>query len=168
MRPRGKDIDQKQYRRGSHTVTDLKCHFVWRTKYSHRVPRDDVALREHDIIREIRAAQGLDVVKGSIRPDHIHILIGAPADYCPAKIARILKGKSSYPPRRESPCPREQFRGRRPWCRGYFCSTVGAVPEEQIRQVIANQSDEAETFEDADEPLGIGDGESEIESDFSG
>src|SRR5665648_658738 len=96
-------MDKEGYRRGSHTVTDLKYHFVWKTKYSYGVMKAEVALRLRDIIREICAEKGLAVVKGNIRPNHVHILISAPPYLSPAKIAQYLKGKSSYRLQREFP-----------------------------------------------------------------
>ena len=160
-------MDKERYQRGSHTVTDLKYHFVWKTKYSYGVLRDDVALRVRDIIREICAEKGLQVVKGHIRPNHIHILISAPAYYSPAKIAQYLKGKSSYRLQREFPSLQKRYWGRHLWSRGYFCSTVGAVTEEQIQQYIANQSDESETFKVWDETKSVEDTERKLESDSS-
>ncbi|MDD3581513.1 MAG: transposase [Desulfobacca sp.] len=45
-------MDKDGYQRGSHTVTDLKYHFVWRTKYSYGVLRGKMAMRVRDIIRQ--------------------------------------------------------------------------------------------------------------------
>ena len=140
---------------------------MWKTKYSYGVLRDDVALRVRDIIREICAEKGLQVVKGHIRPNHIHILISAPAYYSPAKIAQYLKGKSSYRLQREFPSLQKRYWGRHLWSRGYFCSTVGAVTEEQIQQYIANQPDESGTFKVWDETKSVEDTERKLESDSS-
>ena len=52
-------MDKDGYQRGSHTVTDLKYHFVWRTKYSYGVLRGEVAMRVRDIIREICAPRDM-------------------------------------------------------------------------------------------------------------
>jgi len=160
-------MEKERYQRGSHTVTDLKYHFVWKTKYSYGVLKDDVALRLRDIIREICAEKSLQVVKGNIRPNHIHILISAPAYYSPAKIAQYLKGKSSYRLQREFASLQKRYWGRHLWSRGYFCSTVGAVTEEQIEQYIANQSEERGTFKVWDESERATDGERKLESDSS-
>ncbi|HYQ91969.1 MAG TPA: IS200/IS605 family transposase, partial [Candidatus Competibacteraceae bacterium] len=35
-------VDRERYRRGSHTVTELKYHLVWKTKYSYPVLRGDI------------------------------------------------------------------------------------------------------------------------------
>jgi putative transposase len=139
------------YRRGSHTVTELKYHFVWKTKYSYDVLRGEVGLRLRDILREICAETSMEVVKGNIRANHIHLLVSAPAHLSPGKMAQYLKGKSSYRLQREFPSLQKRYWGRHLWGRGYFCATVGAVTEEQIQQYIANQSEESSGFKVWDE-----------------
>jgi putative transposase len=160
-------MDTERYRKGSHTVTDLKYHFVWKTKYSYGILKDEVALRVRDIIREVCAEKGMQVVKGNIRPNHIHVLISAPAYMSPAKMAQYLKGKSSYRLQREFPMLQKRYWGRHLWSRGYFCSTVGAVTEEQIKQYIANQAEEPGTFKVWDESESPAEGERKLESDSS-
>ncbi len=140
-----------RYRRGAHTVLDLKYHFVWKTKYSYPVLRGDVGLRLRELIRQICAEKGLSVVKGHVRPDHIHLLVSAPAYLSPSKMAQFLKGRSSYRLQREFPVLRKRYWGQHLWGRGYFCSTVGAVTEKQIKEYIENQTDENGTFDVWDE-----------------
>jgi putative transposase len=48
-----------RYRRGAHTVLELKYHFVRKTKYSYRVLRGDVGLRLRELIRQIGAEKGI-------------------------------------------------------------------------------------------------------------
>jgi putative transposase len=156
---------KESYRRGSHTVTDLKYHFVWKTKYSYDVLRGDVGLRLRDILREICVETGMEIVKGNVRPNHVHLLISAPAHLSAGKIAQYLKGKSSYRLQREFPSLQKRYWGRHLWGRGYFCNTVGSVTEEQIRQYIANQSEEPGTFKVWDEVKA--DAHDELESDSS-
>ncbi len=45
----------KDYRKGSHTVHDIKLHFVWITKYRYNILNGDIALR----VREIMAQSDL-------------------------------------------------------------------------------------------------------------
>ncbi len=93
----------------------------------------------------------MSIVKGHVRPDHVHILISAPACMSPAKIAQLLKGKSSYRLQREFPELRKRYWGQHLWSRGYFCATVGAVTEEQVKEYIENQEEEDEKFKVWDE-----------------
>ena len=141
----------ERYRRGSHTVLELKYHFVWKTKYAYRVLRGDVGLRLRALIRQVCEEQQMHVLQGNIRSDHVHLLVSAPSWLSPAKMAQLLKGKSSYRLQREFPHLRKKYWGQHLWSRGYFCATVGAVSEEQIKAYIAHQDEEASTLEVWDE-----------------
>jgi len=89
-------MSKERYRRGAHTVTDFKYHFVWKTKYSYSVLKRDLALRLRDIIRDICTENKMSVVKGNIPPNHTYILVNAPSYLSSAKIMQLVKGKSSY------------------------------------------------------------------------
>ena len=144
-------MSKERYSRGCHTVTELKYHFVWKTKYSYGVLKDEIALRTRDIIREICIEKSIKVVKGNIRPNHIHLMVSAPSHLSPAKMAQYFKGKSSYRLQREFPALRKQYWGQHLWGRGYFCSTVGAVTEQQTKEYIDNQTDSPDVFKIWDE-----------------
>ena len=66
-------MNQERYRKGSHTVTELKYHFVWKTKYSYHVLKGEIGLRLRDIVREICAEKKITIEKGNVRSNHIHI-----------------------------------------------------------------------------------------------
>lgn len=144
-------MEKDRYQRGAHTVLDLKYHLVWKTKYSYPVLRGDVGLRLRELIRQVSAEKSLSIVQGNIRSNHVHLLIQAPAYLSPSKIAQLLKGRTSYRLQREFPGLRKRYWGQHLWGRGYFCCTVGAVTEHQIREYIENQSDEDGSFDVWDE-----------------
>jgi putative transposase len=146
-------MSKARYRRGAHTVTDFKYHFVWKTKYSYNVLQGELALRLRDIIRDICAENKMSIIKGNVRANHIYVLVSAPAYLSPAKIAQYLKGKSSYRLQREFPQLRKKYWGRHLWSRGYFSATVGAVTEDQIKQYIEDQSDDPDSFQVWDESM---------------
>ncbi len=93
--------DSERYRRGAHTVTDIKYHFVWKTKYSYGVLSGEIANRARQVLREICAEHGIKIVSGNIRRNHIHLLISVSAELSVAKVVQFLKGKSSYRLQRE-------------------------------------------------------------------
>jgi putative transposase len=133
------ESERQRYRRGAHTVTELKYHFVWKTKYSYQVLRGDIALRLRELLKEVCAEKGMEVVRGNIRANHI--LVSAPAHLSPAKMAQYLKGRTSYRLLREFHELRKRYWGQHLWGWGYFCATVGAVTEEQVKQYIESQED---------------------------
>ena len=144
--------DRERYRRGAHTVTDLKYHFVWKTKYNYSVLRGDIGLRLREVLRMICVEQAMTIVQGNIRSNHVHLLVSAPAHLSPAKMVQYLKGKSPYRLQREFRELQRRYWGQHLWGRGYFCATVGAVTEEQVKRYIEEQDEETGTIQVWDEP----------------
>jgi putative transposase len=58
-----------EYRKGSHSTYDLRYHIVFCTKYRYRVLTGQVATRAREIIREVCAANYIDIVSGGMSPD---------------------------------------------------------------------------------------------------
>ena len=147
-------MDKDRYRKGAHTVLDLKYHCVWKTKYSHPVLRGEVGLGLRRILREIASQKQITIVKGNIRSDHVHVLVSVPSYYSPAKLMQYLKGKSSYWLQREyAKILKKNYWGQHVWSRGYFCATVGAVTEEQVKAYIEHQDDDPKELQVWDEKL---------------
>ena len=142
-----------RYEKGAHTVYEIKYHFVWKTKYGYGVLRDDVGLRTREILREICAENGLKIVSGNVRANHVHLLVSSPTNMSPAQIAQFLKGKSSHRLQREFRELQKRYWGQHLWARGYFCATVGAVNEEMIKKYIENQQEEEGNFKVWDREL---------------
>ena len=109
----------------------------------HEVPiqgaEGGVAERTRDLIRQICEAREVVIVRGSVSPDHVHMLLSASADLAPAKLVQYIKGGSSRKLQDEFPELRKRYWGQHLWVRGYFCATVGAVDEATICEYIENQ-----------------------------
>lgn len=125
-----------EYRRGAHTVYDIQYHFVWVTKYRYHVLRGEVAERARELIRQSCMSREIKILKGHISRDHIHLLVSCPPRLSPAKVMQYVKGRSSRLLQQEFPHLKKRYWGQHIWARGYFCATVGAVTEEQIREYI--------------------------------
>ena len=128
-----------EYRRSAHAVFDIKYHVVWITKYRYKILRGRVAERARDLVRQICAAREVVIVRGAVSPDHIHLLVSAPAHLSPAKLEQYIKGRSSRRLQDEFPELRKRYWGQHLWARGYFCATVGAVDEQTVKAYIENQ-----------------------------
>ena len=145
-------IDSKErYRKGAHTILDLKYHIVWKTKYSYSVLKGEIGLRLRDILKQVASEKEISIVKGNIRPNHVHILVSAPAYLSPSKMVQTMKGRSPFLLQREFPELRKRYWGMHLWGRGYFCATVGAISEEQVQAYIENQTEEDKDFKIWDE-----------------
>ena len=84
-----------EYRRGAHSLYDLKYHVVFCTKYRYRVLTGNIATRVREIIREICASNYVDIIRGSLSPDHLHLLLSVPPNLPLSKVVQYIKGKSS-------------------------------------------------------------------------
>ena len=84
-----------EYRYGSHTVFNLEYHFVWVTKYRYKVLTGEVALRARELVRQTCEAFEMQIIKGVVSPDHVHIFVSAPPTMAPSEIMRRIKGRTS-------------------------------------------------------------------------
>lgn len=127
------------YRHGAHSLYDLKYHVVFCTKYRYRILTGEIGLRARDLIREICRSNYVDVVSGSMSPDHVHLLLSVPPSISLSKLVQYIKGKSSRKLLMEYSQLHKRYWGQHMWSRGYFAVTVGNVNEEEIQRYIENQ-----------------------------
>jgi len=107
-----------EYRRSAHAVFDLKYHLVWITRYRYKVLRGRVAERTRDLIRQSCEARELVIIRGAVSPDHVHMLVSAPAHLAPSKMVQFIKGRSSRRLQEEFPELRKKYWGQHMWARG--------------------------------------------------
>ena len=127
------------YRKGSHSVYDLKVHIVWITKYRKPVLFGDVAVRLRDLIREICRTMEVDILKGHVSKDHVHLFVSISPQLPVSKLAGRVKGKTSRKLLAENRRLAKEFWGRHLWASGYFAASSGNVTDEVIMQYIAAQ-----------------------------
>ena len=135
-----------EYRKGSHTVYDIKYHFVWITKYRYPVLRGEVALRARELLRQGCEANNIRILKGSVGKDHIHMLLSCPTTMSPSEIVQKLKGRTSRLLQEEFPALRKKYWGQHMCGRGYFCGTVGEVDQKTIENYIEHQGEDDDNF----------------------
>jgi REP element-mobilizing transposase RayT len=63
--------------------------------YRYPILRGEVAERARDVIRQIYHAREVMIMRGSVSPGHIHLLVSAPPQLSPPKLAQYVKGKLS-------------------------------------------------------------------------
>ena len=129
----------EKYRHGSHSRYDLKVHLVFVTKYRKQVLQGEIAKRCRVLIREICLSNEIQIVKGHISRDHVHLLLNYPPRLSVSKLAQYIKGKSSRKLLQEYAELRRKFWGQHLWARGYFAVSTGNVTDKVIEEYIANQ-----------------------------
>ena len=132
----------QKYRKSSHTVYDLKYHVVWITKYRKPVLRGEIAERVRDLIREICKAKDVEIIKGHISSNHVHMFVSVPPHISVSQLVQFLKGKSSRKMLAEYKSLSRAFWGRHMWARGYFVASSGNVTDEVIVKYIEEQGKE--------------------------
>ena len=134
------------YRRGTRSVFSLHVHVVWCTKYRKKVLGGDVGARVRDLARQVCSEMGVEVLRGVVAGDHVHMLVSMPSQMSVSKLVQRVKGKTSYKLQREFDGLRRQYWGQRMWARGYFASTTGNVTDEMIAEYITNHTETDDTF----------------------
>jgi putative transposase len=129
-----------EYLHRGHTVTDIKYHFAWVTKYRYPVLKGVVALRARDIIREVCEAREVTIIKGVVSKDHVHLFVLCPPHLSPSKVMQWVKGRTSRKLQQEFEELRKQYWGRHLWARGYFCASSGTVTDELIKAYIEHHT----------------------------
>jgi putative transposase len=130
----------RNYRKTSHSVYDIKYHFVWITKYRKPLLSGTVAKRLRELIREACHTMDIEIIKGHISRDHVHLFVSVPPYHSVNNVHKRLKGKTSRRLLSESRILAKQCWGRHLWARGYFAASSGNVTDEVIAQYIGQQS----------------------------
>lgn len=132
----------ENYRKSSHSLYDVKYHFVWVTKYRRKILSGVVGTRVRDLVREICSTYDIEILQGSISKDHVHVLLSCPPNISPSKVMQYIKGKTSRKLMMEFKHIQKQYWGRHLWARGYFVATSGNVTDEVIMEYIKQQDKE--------------------------
>jgi putative transposase len=140
------------YRKSSHTVYDIKFHIVWITKYRYKILKGNIAHRLVALLKQGCEAKEIEIIKGHVSQDHVHMLISIPPNLSISDVVRYLKGRSSHLLQDEFPELKRQYWGQHMWARGYFCATIGEITEEMIKEYIENHKDK-ENFSISDDEL---------------
>ena len=85
----------KNCRKTSHSVYDIKFHFVWITKYRKPILFGDVAIRVRDLIREICNSMDMENIKVHVSKDHVHLFVSVPPYHSVSDVMQKIKGKTS-------------------------------------------------------------------------
>jgi len=130
------------YRTTSHTRFDNKYHLVWITKYRKRILQGDIGIRTRDIIRQVCEKYGIDIIRGNISPDHVHLFVSIPPQHSVSRIVQNIKGRSSRILQQEFRELRKEYWGRHFWAIGYFSVTSGNIMDEMIMKYIEEQGNQ--------------------------
>jgi putative transposase len=129
---------ESRFRHTPGGVSALGLHVVWCPKYRRQILRGRVAARLDQLLTEIAAERGWNIVAKEVMPDHVHVFVRVGPSDSPAEVARQFKGRTSQVLRSEFPWLARQ---RVLWSKSYFAASVGYVSESTVRHYIEHQWD---------------------------
>jgi len=125
-----------QYDKGKHCVFYHRYHLVWSTKYRYKLLRGELQLRVRDIVRQVCAENGVEILKGVVSSDHVHVFVSIPPKLAVSDLMRRIKGRTAFKLFREFPKLKKRYWGCHFWGRGYFSTTNGAITEDVVLQYL--------------------------------
>jgi len=128
-------------RKSSHSVHSLQVHLVWITKYRYHVLQGDVQLRCRDILRQVCNSLDIQILKGVVSKDHIHLHLSYPPTLSISEIVKRLKGRSSRMLLQEFPELNRRYWGNHFWGIGYGSWSTGNITEELLSSYLDHHKD---------------------------
>ena len=129
------------YRRTSHSVSRLAVHIVWVTKYRYHVLKGDVQQRARDLIVQICNSENVEILKGVVSKDHVHIHIEYPPSLSISTLVKKLKGRTSRILQIEFPQLKKQYWGRHFWAVGYGAWSTGNISDKMVQEYLEHHKD---------------------------
>lgn len=123
----------------SHVRWDCKYHVVFVPKYRRKVLYGRIRKEVREILLDLCKQRDVEVVEGTLKPDHVHMCLRVPPKYSIAFVIGFLKGKSAIRIHRSQGVTRAT--GLHFWARGYCVSTIG-LDEAMIRNYIREQEEQ--------------------------
>jgi len=128
-------------RKGSHSIHQLHVHLVWSTKYRYLVLRDDIQVRCRDLIRQTCDSLDVQILKGVVSKDHIHLHISYPPKLSVSDILKRLKGRSAKILLDEFPELKRRYWGGHLWAIGYGAWSTGNITDEMIQEYLEHHKE---------------------------
>jgi len=143
----------------SHTKWMCKYHIVFTPKYRRKAVYNQYKESIRDILKQLCAHKGVEIIEGHLMVDHIHMLVSIPPQMSVSYFMGYLKGKSALMIFDKHANLKYLYGNRHFWAEGYYVSTVG-LNEATIRKYIQEQ----ETHDIAMDKLSV----KEYEDPFKG
>ena len=133
-------LPEEDIRTGRHCVFALHAHLVFVTKYRHPVFTDRHLGRLGEIMRDVCADFGAELVEFNGESNYVHLLVNFPPKVAVSRLVNSLKGVSSRRMRQEFlDLRRHYYRENHLWATSYFAASVGGAPLTVLRQYIEQQ-----------------------------
>lgn len=117
-------------------MSRLTVHIVWVTKYRYHVLVGDVQKRCRSLLIQDLETLDVEILKGVVSKDHIHMHIEYPPKLSVSEIVKKLKGRSSRLLQREFPHLKKRYWGQHFWATGYGAWSTGNITDEMVQEYL--------------------------------
>ena len=125
----------------SHTWWNCKYNIVFIPKYRRKEIYGKLRSDIGQILRQLCAYKGVEIMEAHAMPDHIHMLVRIPPKIAVSNFVGYLKGKSSLMIFKRHANLKYKCGNRNFWAKGFFVSTVG-LDTEKVQEYIRDQEKE--------------------------
>jgi len=123
-------------RKGTHSVYQMHVHNIWGTKYRYSVLKGDIQLRCRELIRQTCDSLDVQILKGVVSKDHVHLHLSYPPKLSVSDMVRRLKGRSAKILLEEFGELRRRYYGGHFWGIGYGAWSTGNITDEMIQTYL--------------------------------
>lgn len=133
------------YKTHNHAKFKIRYHVILSVKYRKKLLKSIIESLKKSLKRAEEISNGwkieaIETDSKNGKDDHIHLLIKSNPQIAPFNIIKTIKQITTFDMWNENKDYLEKFffNGKHYlWTRGYFCSTVGNVSEETLKEYIA-------------------------------
>ena len=119
-----------------HTVSRLTVHIVWSTKFRYKVLTGEIQKRSRMLLIQICDAEDIEILKGVVSKDHVHMHINYRPKQSISDIVKKLKGRSSRKLQEEFSELKKRYWGQHFWAIGYGCWSTGNITDEMVNEYL--------------------------------
>ena len=134
-----------EQRSNGHTVSQLSVHIVWSTKYRYSVLLGDIKLRCRSILIQICEAEDVQILKGVVSKDHVHMHLSYRPSISISNLVKRLKGRSSRKLQQEFSDLNKKYWGRHFWAIGFGCWSTGNITDEMVNEYLEHHRNPNDT-----------------------
>lgn len=123
----------------------MSCHIVWATKHRYPVLRCDIQERCRDLLIQICNSENVQILKGVVSKDHIHMHVEYPPSMSVSLLVKKLKGRTFHHLQQEYPDLRKRCWGQHFWAIGYGVWITGLITDEMVQEYLEHHRDNPNT-----------------------
>ena len=105
-------------------------------KYRYHVLEGDIQKRCRSLLIQICESEGIEILKGVVSKDHVHIHIEYPPTKSLSEILKRMKGRTSRLLQQEFPNLRKRYWGKHFWSGGYGAWSTGNVTDQMVNDYL--------------------------------